>query len=425
MKYSALLFSLVAVVPAAHGIAFGESTPTAKSPQRALDEMSPKPTKGPSVVELRKRQSDVGPETCGWVDGDNASGVTCNVGRTCMFYTSASVGMAGCCDGSETQDCDWKNSCIDYVDYLAGDCGDDCLTNSFVRKCTRIASPYCVTWTYPSNGVLDYGCQDISSGLVYTMLQSASNSSGDSTTSVNLPTLSGNAVTGFDQTTTSAAVTGFAETTATTATTATDGTTYSPITPVDSGSSVRTKAKKTIAIGLIVGVATTAVVIIFVVIVGIVFCMKKKKKQRLIAANAQLVAANPPQSQFPPPQQQMAHPQMPIHTQTQMQQPSFNASLSPQSPQSAVSGYFPPSEQKFIAQPQVYEYAHTPISNPPTPAPAYVQPQYGVPPMPNPVVPHAAGGYQRPVEGAHEVDAISVPHAPVGGGPVYELGQGR
>lgn len=70
MKQSNILVSLVAALPAVHGIAFGGPVPTATSPERALDGTNPKPTKGPSVSELRKRQSNLFPETCGWVDGD-------------------------------------------------------------------------------------------------------------------------------------------------------------------------------------------------------------------------------------------------------------------------------------------------------------------------------------------------------------------
>ena len=94
----------------------------------------------------------------------------------------------------------------------------------------------------------------------------------------------------------------------------------------------------------------------------------------------------------------------------------------------------------------------TPISNPSTPAPSYAQPyvyqNQNAPPMPQ----QQTGQYQPPMNGAHEVaspvqgqslftqqqnthtqtntntqahevDAISTPNAPGGGGrPVYEMG---
>jgi hypothetical protein len=66
---SSVLLSLVAALPAAYGVAFGGPEPTAIGPDRALDGMSPKPTKGPSQNELRKRQTGSW-ATCGWLDGD-------------------------------------------------------------------------------------------------------------------------------------------------------------------------------------------------------------------------------------------------------------------------------------------------------------------------------------------------------------------
>jgi hypothetical protein len=66
---SSVLLSLVAALPAAHGVAFGGPEPTEAGPNRALDGMSPKPTNGPSFNELRKRQTGLY-NTCGWLDGD-------------------------------------------------------------------------------------------------------------------------------------------------------------------------------------------------------------------------------------------------------------------------------------------------------------------------------------------------------------------
>jgi hypothetical protein len=69
MKYSATLLGLVATFPAARGIAFGGVAATATSPGR-VDGTTPKPTNGPSVAELRRRQTSSDQEICGWVDGD-------------------------------------------------------------------------------------------------------------------------------------------------------------------------------------------------------------------------------------------------------------------------------------------------------------------------------------------------------------------
>ncbi|CAO2654297.1 Nn.00g110300.m01.CDS01 [Neocucurbitaria sp. VM-36] len=447
MKQSSTLFSLVAALPVAQAIAFGGPAPTATSPERGLDGTNSKPTKGPSVSELRKRQSNLFPETCGWVDGDYSSGITCNAGRTCMLYTSASFGMAGCCDGLDTQDCGWSHQCVDYSAYTAGSCDTNCMLNSFVRKCTDILSPYCVTWTYPSDGIADYGCAATSSQTIYTVLQSGTDGLGD-TTSMALPTVSGNAVTGFEDTTASAAPT------------------YVPSGGGGGSSSSSTHRTGKIAIGLIIGVVIAILFVLFLIIIGVIVIIKRKKKQAQLTANAQAVAtaqANA-QSAYPKPQQQQ--PQM--HMQQPMQggfvpppnpqQGGFAAPMPPQSPQPTSNGYFPPpgqSEQKYNPHTSVYEYAVTPISNPPTPAPAYSQP-FGspvVPPMPTPMsvqahyhtpadgahevdsngvsrppppqVASPSGQYPRPVVGAHEVDASSAPRPPQQSGPVYEMGQGR
>jgi hypothetical protein len=64
------VFSLAvaALLPVVNGVAFGGPAPTDTIP--ALDGITPKPTVGPSINELRKRQTNLNPETCGWVDGD-------------------------------------------------------------------------------------------------------------------------------------------------------------------------------------------------------------------------------------------------------------------------------------------------------------------------------------------------------------------
>ena len=69
MKCSTSLLSLVAALPAVRGVAFPGPAPTAASLGCAQEETSPEPTTAPSIDELKKRQLNVNPETCGWVDG--------------------------------------------------------------------------------------------------------------------------------------------------------------------------------------------------------------------------------------------------------------------------------------------------------------------------------------------------------------------
>ncbi|KAH8727891.1 hypothetical protein GQ44DRAFT_769951 [Phaeosphaeriaceae sp. PMI808] len=412
---TSILFNLAAALPAVHAIAFGGPVPTDISPHRALDGISPKPTTAPSVNELRKRLSR--PETCGWVDGQLSSAVACSAGRSCMLYKSGAVGMAGCCLGSDTQECGWSNSCVDYSKFAAGSCGSSCLLNTFIRKCTNIAAPYCVTWTYPVEGIADYGCESTSVNTVYTVRSTASNALGV-TTSTRLPTVAAAAVS-------------------------------IPTGSSRNGGSTRTTKK--ITVGAIIGIVVAVLVLLFFVIIGVVMFLKKKKKQQQLAANTQAVAAaqaNRPQSQYqppPPPQmQQGPPPQQPYQ--------GMPPPMPPQSPQPPMNGYFPPpvqQEQKYNGHTSVHEYAMSPISNPSTPAPAYSQPfaPPNVPPMPQ----QHTGQYQPPANGAHEVGsagvsqppqqymvsplqqatpsfgaqevhANSTPHAPGRSGPVYEMG---
>ncbi|KAH3962700.1 hypothetical protein HBI73_159580 [Parastagonospora nodorum] len=362
MRYSHVL-SLVAALPSTYAVAFGGPAPTDISPDRALEGTSPKPTRGPSVEELRKRQSS-SQATCGWVDGDISNALTCSVGRTCMLYKSAGLNMAGCCEGRDTQNCGWASSCVDFVSYSAGSCGSNCLIDPLVRKCTNAAAPYCVTWTYPSDGVEDFGCDSASTGSIITVRQTAQDGFSGST-STRLPTVTAGAVT---------------ETTGTSG----SGTSGSYTTP-------SSRTSKKLAIGAIIGIVLAVLGLAFLAIVGVCICMKRKKKQKQIAANAQLMAnvqASRPESQFQP--------------QMQMQQGPPQV-MPPQSPPPPMNGYFPPpnpQEQKYTGHTSVQEYKVSPVaSNATTPAPAYVQPYMAsnAPPMPH------QGQYQPPANGAHEV----------------------
>lgn len=70
MRQSTLIASLVAALPAVNGVAFGGPAPTAIRPERALEVSPPVPTQGPLISELKKRQTNLFPATCGWIDGD-------------------------------------------------------------------------------------------------------------------------------------------------------------------------------------------------------------------------------------------------------------------------------------------------------------------------------------------------------------------
>ena len=185
-----------------------------------------------------------------------------------MLYT-AGIGVAGCCDGTNTQDCGWATSCVDAAAYRASSCGSSCLLNNLIRKCTQTTAAHCITFSYPSDNILYYGCDADSDSTVSSVLKHATDNVG-ATTSITLPTVAANSV----------------------------------ITDPGGGTTYR-KTKK-IAIGLIVGIVLVALFVIFCIAIGILFFFKKKKKQRQIAASAQAIAAvqaTRPESRYPHPPQ--------------------------------------------------------------------------------------------------------------------------
>lgn len=405
MRSVLYLLEAAALVPIAHCVAFAGPKPTAPIPYRALDGWSPKPTQGPRIDELRRRQFDSS-ETCGWVDGDYSSEIGCDIGSTCMLYTAGTVGMAGCCTAFDFQDCNWVNTCMDYSTLMSGGCDSACMRNTFIRKCTNTLSPYCVSWTYPSDNVQDYGCGTEPVSTFETVQKDITDAYDLITTSLSLPYVADSLVTGWESTT----ATGKSRTTST----------LSDSSSAPSATAASSKPSGFhVTVGLIAGIAAAAFVIILAIAGLIIFCCMRSRQKKQQAVNTTALAAaaaSRPQSQYygnqPMQQQPIAPPQ--IQTQ-QLQQQGYE--------------YFnQPNETKI--NPQVYPYAvSSPISSPPTPAPAYQTPF----PMPNaahPPLPTASPapehGMRPPTAGAVEVSAVSVPHMPGGGqGPFYELGSGK
>lgn len=354
-----------------------------------------------------------------------------------MLFKSASVNMAGCCTASDRQDCGWASSCVDSSAYAGSGCGSNCRLDPLVRKCTRALAPYCVTWTYPSDGVSDYGCDSTSTNAISTVLLSASGLSR--TSSLRLPTVAANAL-ATSSARASSAYRPFATSSLGSGSYGGSGTSGGT-SYTDTDSAVR----KTLAIGTIIGIVIGVLTLLFFVAIGIFMCIKKKKKNALIANNANIIASNQafrPQSQF--------QPQGPPPPQAMSPAPSNNGYFAPPPPQNM-------QEQKYNPHASVSEYNMTPISNPGSPPPPQYNQPYGAPPMQqqpqqqqqqyqyvangahevaapvpqqsvSPVqqqqnnVPMQPNAGPAPPTGAHEVDAISAPNAPGKTGPVYEIG---
>ena len=299
--------------------------------------------------------------------------------------------MAGCCASSDTQNCGWAKSCVNYDAYTKKSCDADCETNTFIWKCSNSATPYCVTWTYPDVGVADYACATFNSGIL-TVLQTAEDDI--SRYWKTLSTLSGDAVTGFDEAASSSVESDatsdvFLERT----TTNPDGSdmTEEPSSPVP-----KATKKKSTPVGVIAGAVVGGLVVLFLIGAAMIFFCVKQRKKKQLANNQNIMAAQqasqpPPQSEYKPPvQQQYAPP--PVATQTLPQ-----------------NGYYATNDQKHNYQAQVQEQVlQSPvISHPPTPAPAYVQPYYAgtsnAPPIPTEGAVQYAG--HEPTPGTYEVDS--------------------
>lgn len=303
--------------------------------------------------------------------------------------------MAGCCDSSDTQNCNWVNSCVNYDAWTKKSCDAACQSNTFVRKCTNVASPYCVTWTYPSDGVADYGCADYNSGVV-TVEQESTNLIVESSYWITLPTLSGDAVTGWDGEVSSSY--DIPQSSDPSGPDATD-------VPFGTSSNPKPKpAKKKTSVGLIAGAAAGGLVVLGLLGAAIIFFCVKRRKAKQLANNQAIIAAQQAQSQPPPPQ-----------TQTHQEyKPPLQSAPPVQSPQLQQPGYFAPQpqDQKVNYHPQVTvqeQGLQSPaVSSPPTPAPPYIQPYYAAPNAGMPPLP----------EGRHEVDGIATAQRP----GTFELG---
>lgn len=339
--------------------------------------------------------------------------------------------MAGCCVGSDTQDCGWTYNCIDLQQLPTFCNSEECLNNPFIRRCTESASPYCVSWTYPGYGITDYGCDSTSALEPVTLLALGTDGLGNSTT-LALPELSGTDVR-LQTTDTSPDVSSVAVS-------STSSSGRSSPTPINDQTD-DPPAKKT-NIGLIVGVVVGVLALIIILVVGVFCFMKKKKKQRQLANNP-----GPVNYQQPPPpmQQQPQQPHQGAYMNDAQKQGGYAAVSPIQPPHSPPpqSGYMSPTfpqDQKFDGRTSVAEYGDAPQYNqvyanqgsPPMQHgeihPQYYSPGKGgqaavSPPLQQGMSPPTQYAYMH--EGAHEVDTISSAHAPQGSGPVYEMGSNK
>jgi hypothetical protein len=90
--------------------------------------------------------------------------------------------------------------CVAYSEYFASSCDGACVANTFIRKCTHLSNPYCVSYTYPELNIKDYGCDSSPTFSYVTVSTSATRKNNSTTLSVNAVMVSTNWVTGWRQT---------------------------------------------------------------------------------------------------------------------------------------------------------------------------------------------------------------------------------
>ncbi|KAF2842090.1 hypothetical protein M501DRAFT_1013454 [Patellaria atrata CBS 101060] len=124
---------------------------------------SPAPTFGAERIEdglfdLFKRQNnDDSLRTCGWIDADPASSLTCQSGRICA--TNSFYGVAGCCEPLGLDTCTLYTTCVPSS--LMRSCtATNCLNNEQIVKCTQPGYPFCYNWLYDyiTTTLTEFGC---------------------------------------------------------------------------------------------------------------------------------------------------------------------------------------------------------------------------------------------------------------------------
>ncbi|PNY27792.1 Uncharacterized protein TCAP_02280 [Tolypocladium capitatum] len=142
-----------------------------------LDGMTPKPTPPPGMHELVWRRDAASPlaltmviapdKTCGYVSGIASSAYTCAASSTCGLVLSKSVypGYVVCFD-AQVEVVDFHINCVDYnAFYKSSSCDPNCAHDTQTLKCTKTASKYCNTVSFPNN-ITGYSCAGTSNSAV-------------------------------------------------------------------------------------------------------------------------------------------------------------------------------------------------------------------------------------------------------------------
>ncbi|OJD40547.1 uncharacterized protein BKCO1_1000350 [Diplodia corticola] len=381
-RYIGALLAPAAVLASRHAI----SAPTPTVSADPVDGFSPRITGAARIedaaIELLKRYVDYD-QTCGFVNGDLESALTC--AGTYICATNTVLDVAGCCDPLSLDSCYLYTSCVPSSQ-LASCTAADCLLDQAVAKCTDSSAPYCVDWKYDyiTTTLAGYGC-DVSAftGTVeYTY--SGQNTFDISSYLSSIPEFSFPTI--------------FVTQTQVVSAGLSSGTSTSSSSSSGSGDNDDNNSKK-VSIGAIVGGVVGGLGAL-AILGGVVICLlfKRRRDKRNAAAAAAFQPAQPP----PPPQPQPQQPPMPYGAPPpggpgpndykppaamagvpQMQQPGNTASFYAPPPPP------PPQQQQQQQGGDVkYDYTHNSVSSmPSTPGPysppMSPSPQYSPsPPLP-------------------------------------------
>lgn len=240
-----------------------------------------------AAIELLRRYVDYD-HTCGFVDANLASALTCPGSNICA--TNSILGVAGCCDPLSLESCYLFTSCVPSS-RMASCTAASCLQNEAIAKCTEASAPYCVDWQYDyiTTTLKAYGC-DVS----------------DFTGSVEL-TYSGQDI--FDISSYLTSIPEFSFPTVFVTQTQTlsaglAGTTDSSSSSFSSSHNTNSDSHKKTPLGAIIGGVVGGLAVIALVGAGLLFLLfKRRRDKRNTAAAAAFTPAHPQQQGPPPPQQ--------------------------------------------------------------------------------------------------------------------------
>lgn len=218
-----------------------------------------------------------------------ASDLHCIYGYTCAVTTASGKKMAACCDENDTENCDWYSSCVNYESMTKGLCDASCRRNGYIKQCTDASAPYCVTWTYPAFGAVDFACTTDNWGVrsVYQdAVEKSSSLSSSYTAAATLLALSGDI--GSTNPTESSSGRDSETTPRTESSKGTDG---KPTHPTESsGGRNEEWAAKSKPIAAIIGSVVGACVFLLIISAIVIFCCIKRRKAKQLADNQRLIA---------------------------------------------------------------------------------------------------------------------------------------